>query len=293
VLLLGLLAAITVIRRRKLRRKWLDDLFTSKAKRPLLDAEFDVDDQLDRDHPRRSGALPLHSREPSYGSHRSHGGQSDMGYVGLGYGGSASASARGGASHPPSWSTKPTDPFATPTPPGTLPRTGLLASHVGAGAGAGASTSTVGLGLGPGPAGGAFGNDNPYANNNKNNPYSDSPRIMRARASETGSIFREEGVWPPPSERSKLVDPLTMASSQVSLVGIVDDVMGPSTMGRGEAPNAYKDRPKEGQAHARMTSEGFAGEGTSLLGQGDAVSESKPNWLDRKVGRASGDFGRP
>lgn len=31
------------------------------------------------------------------------------------------------------------------------------------------------------------------------------PRLMRPRASESGSIFHEGGVWPPPSERSKLV----------------------------------------------------------------------------------------
>lgn len=59
-------------------------------------------------------------------------------------------------------------------------------------------------------------------------PSSDSgPRLMRPRASESGSIFHEGGVWPPPSERSKLVDPMR-AGSEIDLNTIVDDVMGNS-----------------------------------------------------------------
>ena len=50
-----------------------------------------------------------------------------------------------------------------------------------------------------------------------------SPRLLRPRASDTGSIFREEGIWPPPSDR--LVDPI-LAGSHINLGIIVDDVMG-------------------------------------------------------------------
>ncbi|KAL4253480.1 hypothetical protein ABKN59_002127 [Abortiporus biennis] len=53
-----------------------------------------------------------------------------------------------------------------------------------------------------------------------------SPHLMGLRASESGSIFRE-GVWPPPGEGSRFVDPLLSSSSQVNLGRIVDDVMGP------------------------------------------------------------------
>lgn len=51
-----------------------------------------------------------------------------------------------------------------------------------------------------------------------------SQYLMRARGSETGSMFRE-GVWPPPGEA--LVDPILGSSSEVDLNGIVESVMGP------------------------------------------------------------------
>jgi hypothetical protein len=49
------------------------------------------------------------------------------------------------------------------------------------------------------------------------------PRLLRARASESGSIF-QESVWPPPSA---LMDPLTQPSQSVNLARIVADIMGP------------------------------------------------------------------
>lgn len=54
-----------------------------------------------------------------------------------------------------------------------------------------------------------------------------SPRLLRPRASETGSIFHEGGIWPPPGDGSKLVDPI-LAGSNINLSHIVDDVMGSS-----------------------------------------------------------------
>ncbi|KAI0299636.1 hypothetical protein B0F90DRAFT_1818003 [Multifurca ochricompacta] len=56
---------------------------------------------------------------------------------------------------------------------------------------------------------------------------SSPPRLLRVRASESGSIFHES-VWPPPSTGSQLIDPLTSPSQSVELGRIVDDVMGPS-----------------------------------------------------------------
>ena len=58
---------------------------------------------------------------------------------------------------------------------------------------------------------------------------SPTPSLIRSRASETGSIFREE-VWPPPGEESRFVDPIQKRSSQVDLSRIVNDVMGPPVM---------------------------------------------------------------
>jgi hypothetical protein len=52
---------------------------------------------------------------------------------------------------------------------------------------------------------------------------SSPPRLLRARASESGSIF-QESVWPPPSG---LIDPLTSPSQNVDLGRIVTDIMGP------------------------------------------------------------------
>ena len=49
-----------------------------------------------------------------------------------------------------------------------------------------------------------------------------SPRLLRPRASDTGSIFHEGGIWPPPSG---LVDPI-LAGSNINLSNIVNDVMG-------------------------------------------------------------------
>ncbi|KAF8261470.1 hypothetical protein EI94DRAFT_1745945 [Lactarius quietus] len=57
---------------------------------------------------------------------------------------------------------------------------------------------------------------------------SSPPRLFRARASESGSIFHES-VWPPPSAASQLTDPLTSPSHAVDLGSIVNDVMGPTT----------------------------------------------------------------
>jgi hypothetical protein len=50
------------------------------------------------------------------------------------------------------------------------------------------------------------------------------PRLLCARASESGSIFHES-VWPPPPAASQLMDPLT--SPNVDLARIVTGVMGP------------------------------------------------------------------
>ena len=54
-----------------------------------------------------------------------------------------------------------------------------------------------------------------------------SPRLLRPRASDTGSIFHEEGIWPPPSDSSRLVDPI-LAGSHINLSNIVHEVMGSS-----------------------------------------------------------------
>ena len=59
----------------------------------------------------------------------------------------------------------------------------------------------------------------------RNSSIDQSPRLLRPRASDTGSIFHEGGIWPPPSNGSKLVDPIR-AASDISLSIIIDNVMG-------------------------------------------------------------------
>lgn len=80
------------------------------------------------------------------------------------------------------------------------------------------------------------------------------PRLLRARGSETGSLFHEGGVWPPPGASSRLADPL-MSASDVNVASIVDRVMGPSLHGPGPS------RLRGGEASE------------SLLGEGDSSDE--------------------
>ena len=77
-----------------------------------------------------------------------------------------------------------------------------------------------------------------------------SQYLMRARGSETGSMFHE-GVWPPPGEGATLVDPILRSSSQVDLTGIVDSVMGPS---RELSPTHGFDGGGGGGSHSRNVS---------------------------------------
>lgn len=71
------------------------------------------------------------------------------------------------------------------------------------------------------------------ANHGRSPSIDSGPRLMRPRAEDSGSIFHE-GVWPPPGERSKLVDPI-LAASEINLSTIVDDIMGGSSGGVGGA----------------------------------------------------------
>ncbi|KIK57757.1 hypothetical protein GYMLUDRAFT_745571 [Collybiopsis luxurians FD-317 M1] len=63
-------------------------------------------------------------------------------------------------------------------------------------------------------------------------PYNSAPTLYRARASDSGSMFHEEGVWPPPNHGTQFVDPFVPArelSGDSDLSDIVDQVMGPAS----------------------------------------------------------------
>lgn len=63
--------------------------------------------------------------------------------------------------------------------------------------------------------------------------------LMRPRASGTGSIFHETGIWPPPRSGSQLQDPL-LSGSEVELGAIVDNVMGSRTTSSPVATEAQR-----------------------------------------------------
>lgn len=127
---------------------------------------------------------------------------------------------------------------------------------------------------------------------------SGAPRLMRSRASETGSVFHEE-VWPPPGENSRLVDPLIAGSSAIDLQAVVADVMGP-----GAAPSGT---PAHTREHTRGSSVSSVGSLSGLIPAGAKRSSplasptgasagpvvgSSPRvlWLDRKDARRSADM---
>ncbi|KAJ3787795.1 hypothetical protein GGU10DRAFT_347838 [Lentinula aff. detonsa] len=139
---------------------------------------------------------------------------------------------------------------------------------------------------------------------NVNYPYNTAPTLYRARASDSGSMFHEEGVWPPPNHGTQFVDPFVPArelSKDSELVSIVDQVMGPnaSTNASGLPPGAapavvpgvsgtaaivsdshVREPPRSILAHARNDST------TSLDVDNTFVSSPLPtqprNWLERQ-----------
>ncbi|KAJ7045674.1 hypothetical protein C8F04DRAFT_1388266 [Mycena alexandri] len=83
-------------------------------------------------------------------------------------------------------------------------------------------------------------------------PQSPAPSLFRQRA-ETGSVFREEGVWPPP-QGTHFVDPLVGVGTGEGLGHIIDDVMGPAE------PTHAKDRgniPSMSSATSSMYADPF------------------------------------
>lgn len=79
-------------------------------------------------------------------------------------------------------------------------------------------------------------------------PQSPAPSLFRQRA-ETGSLFREEGVWPPPG--SQFVDPLVGLGAGDGLGKIIDDVMGPP-------PSHAKDESSTSSTSTAYSGLGFA-----------------------------------
>lgn len=76
-----------------------------------------------------------------------------------------------------------------------------------------------------------------------------TPALYRPRAAESGSLFREDGVWPPPSN-PEFIDPFVGSVKQnrdVDLISIVDQVMGPSARNSRIALNP-QDQMDQGQA---------------------------------------------
>ncbi|EGO04119.1 hypothetical protein SERLA73DRAFT_130785 [Serpula lacrymans var. lacrymans S7.3] len=103
------------------------------------------------------------------------------------------------------------------------------------------------------------------------NQNSSTPSILlRARGSESGSVFHEE-VWPPPGDRSRLVDPLSDHGANYSdLSRIVDDVMGPSAATEGIHYSQYSlsssmREPSGDSLHSGLHSRSWSADSQSQL----------------------------
>ncbi|KAI0694503.1 hypothetical protein BC835DRAFT_1002021 [Cytidiella melzeri] len=102
-----------------------------------------------------------------------------------------------------------------------------------------------------------------------------SPYLLGMRAASSGSVFHEQGVWPPPSERSRLIDPLVEGSEQVELGNIVDNVMGTGT----GPDNVAAKPPSSRYAHSTMSSHGSSSHyppTTTAHGLSQSLSQRRP-----------------
>jgi len=99
-----------------------------------------------------------------------------------------------------------------------------------------------------------------------------SPRLLRPRASDTGSIFHEGGIWPPPSG---LVDPI-LAGSHITLTNIVNDVMDSFTSHQNDASgNDAVIRPRGGNRSTNDTS--------TVHSEGSIYSTDLPDFTPNRV----------
>ncbi|KAG6333794.1 hypothetical protein ID866_5289 [Astraeus odoratus] len=89
---------------------------------------------------------------------------------------------------------------------------------------------------------------------------SSTPTFHQSRRSDTGSLFQED-VWPPPNERSRLVDPL-MHGRDIDLSRIVDDVMGPSAS---SPPSGVGDRQEQSAVSSVVPNSGANTSHVALL----------------------------
>ncbi|KAJ7924973.1 hypothetical protein B0H13DRAFT_2654614 [Mycena leptocephala] len=115
-------------------------------------------------------------------------------------------------------------------------------------------------------------------------PQSPAPSLFRQRA-ETGSLFREEGVWPPP-QAPQFVDPLVGVGTN-DLSKIVDDVMGPAA-----SSSLYND-PFRDMSHAPAPSDPSLyydrrGASSSMSSHSQQTSGSRPSTPQSLLGLPAG-----
>ncbi|KIK77132.1 hypothetical protein PAXRUDRAFT_835101 [Paxillus rubicundulus Ve08.2h10] len=109
-------------------------------------------------------------------------------------------------------------------------------------------------------------------------------RAVVSRSSETGSVFRED-VWPPPSESSRLTDPLAQSMS-IDLQRIVDDVMGPSTEAAHFSQHSISSS-RRGSADEYDGGRGELGEHSRTWSNGSQVALLGAAGLDSPAGASS------
>jgi len=111
--------------------------------------------------------------------------------------------------------------------------------------------------------------ESPVNNFPRSNSADHTPRLLRPRASDTGSIFHEGGIWPPPSDSSRLVDPI-LAGSHINLSNIIDDVMGNTV---GQQNNASGSNTAIRSRSGRRTA---SGETMTIYSEGSIYSTDLP-----------------
>ena len=184
---------------------------------------------------------------------------------------------------PPFASLDQTNPFATHSSPRNSSATGSIGSDGGASGGGGGAPlyHRPSFSRSQSPSSHTHANVSLSAALPPPSTSLTPPRLLRARASESGSIFHES-VWPPPAASSQLMDPLTYPSQSVDLARVVTDVMGPPETGPLLLLQPNTSLLEQGQGQGQEQEQGALNPRGEGEGEGERRGASTPdNWSPR------------